>query len=176
MHHPLMLTLVIAALLAGCSPAAAPPGPTPPPDKPATSATPDKPRVPETLQAPDWVRQGRYTLVSARPTLEQRQPLLQMVEVSIPPALHSDVGEALRHVLQRSGYSLCPDVPPQALLFSRPLPAVHYQIGPMALIDALTILGGPAWELSVDPLNRSVCYALRSPSPAAPVGTLGLAP
>ncbi|WP_455926533.1 PFGI-1 class ICE element type IV pilus protein PilL2 [Pseudomonas putida] len=173
MHRPLMLTLGIAALLAGCSHAAPPPGPIPSPDKPATPA---KPLVPETLQAPDWVRQGRYTLVSTRPTLEQRQPLLQMVEVSIPPALHSDVGEALRHVLQRSGYSLCPDVPPQALLFSRPLPAVHYQIGPMALIDALTILGGPAWKLSVDPLNRSVCYALRSPSPAAPVGTLGLAP
>ncbi|WP_416427702.1 PilL N-terminal domain-containing protein (plasmid) [Pseudomonas sp. App30] len=173
MHRPLMLTLVIAALLVGCSHAAPPPRPTPAPDKPATPA---KPRVPETLQAPDWVRQSRYTLVSARPTLEQRQPLLQMVEVSIPPALHSDVGEALRHVLQRSGFSLCPDVAPQALLFSRPLPAVHYQIGPMALIDALTILGGPAWELSVDPLNRSVCYALRSPSPAAPVGTLGLVP
>ena len=173
MHRPLMLTLVIAALLAGCSHAAAPTGPTPAPDKPTTPA---KPLVPDTLQAPDWVRQGRYTLVSTRPTLEQRLPLLQMVEVSIPPKLPSDVGEALRHVLQRSGYSLCPNVPPQALLFSRPLPAVHYQIGPMALIDALAILGGPAWEFSVDPLNRSVCYALRSPSPAAPVGTLGLAP
>jgi len=173
MHRSLMLTLIIAALLAGCSHAVAPPGPTPSPAKPATPANP---RLPETLQASDWVRQGRYTLVSTRPTREQRQPLLQMVEVSIPPTLPSDVGEALRHVLQRSGYSLCPNVPPQALLFSRPLPAVHYQIGPMALIDALAILGGPAWEFSVDPLNRSVCYALRSPSPAAPVGTLGLAP
>lgn len=173
MHRPLMLTLVIAALLVGCSHAPPPPRPTLAPDKPATPANL---RVPETRQVPDWVRQGRYTLVNARPTLEQRQPLLQMVEVSIPPALHSDVGEALRHVLQRSGYSLCPDVPPQSLLFSRPLPAVHYQFGPMALIDALTILGGGAWELGVDPLNRSVCYALRSPSPAAPVGTLGLAP
>lgn len=61
-------------------------------------------------------------------------------------------------------------------LFSRFLPAVQHQLGPMALLDALTILGGPAWRLVIDPVERSVCYALRAPVPAPPQPPLEIAP
>jgi len=100
----------------------------------------------------------------------------QLVNVQIAPALHATVGEALRHVLQRSGYSLCPDSPAVARLFHRPLPAVHHDLGPISLLDALTIVGGPAWRLDIDPVERSVCYALRLPPPEPPFSTLETAP
>lgn len=170
MSHPLMFTLFVVTTLVGCSSALAPP------DLPSSQpTTPVRSKVQAAPEAPAWVHQGRYTLASTRPTLDQRQPLLQMIEVHLPSALDSNVGQALRHVLQRSGYALCPDAPPQALLFSRPLPAVHLHLGPMTLLDALSVLGGPAWELSVDPLNRSVCYALRMPPPATPANSLEIA-
>ena len=85
-------------------------------------------------------------------------------------------GDALRHVLQRSGYSLCTNRAEVTTLFSRFLPAVQHQLGPMALLDALTILGGPAWRLVIDPVERSVCYALRAPVPAPPQPPLEIAP
>ncbi|PRA63207.1 pilus assembly protein [Pseudomonas sp. MYb187] len=127
-------------------------------------------------QIPAWVRQDRYTLVTTRPTLEQRQPLYQLVNVQIAPALHATIGEALRHVLQRSGYALCADSAAVDRLFRRPLPAVQHQLGPISLLDALTIIGGPAWRLDVNPVDRTVCYALRVPPPASPFSPLEFTP
>ncbi|MOA40559.1 hypothetical protein D3C78_1624470 [compost metagenome] len=96
--------------------------------------------------------------------------------MQIAPALQANVGEALRHVLQRSGYSLCPDSAVVDRLFRRPLPAVQHQLGPITLLDALTIIGGPAWRLDIDPVERTVCYALRLPPPEPPFSTLEIAP
>ncbi|MNC28123.1 hypothetical protein D3C75_763200 [compost metagenome] len=96
--------------------------------------------------------------------------------MQIAPALHANVGEALRHVLQRTGYSLCPNSAAVDRLFSRPLPAVHHQLGPISLLDALTIIGGPAWQLDIDSVDRTVCYALRSPQSKPPFSTLEIAP
>jgi len=161
-----ILGLMIA--LVGCS--TPPPAPTPAPAEPPLSSLKPKPSIPA------WVRQDRYTLVSTRPTLEQRQPLYQLINVQIAPALQANVGEALRHVLQRSGYSLCPDSAVVDRLFRRPLPAVQHQLGPITLLDALTIIGGPAWRLDIDPVERTVCYALRLPPPEPPFSTLEIAP
>lgn len=169
MHTPTLLTLGLMLTLLGCS--TPPPVPTPvsPAPAPASVAKPKSP-------VPAWARQDRYTLVSTRPTLEQRQPLYQLVNVQIAPGLHATVGEALRHVLKHSGYSLCPDSPAMARLFGRPLPAVHHDLGPVALLDALTVIGGAAWRLDIDPVERSVCYALRLPAPKSPFSTLETAP
>ncbi|HDS0918377.1 TPA: PilL N-terminal domain-containing protein [Pseudomonas putida] len=169
MHIPTLVTLGQMLTLLGCS--TLPPAPVPAPPAPAPTAV-AKPKSP----APVWVRQDRYTLASTRPTLEQRQPLYQLVNVQIAPALHATVREALRHVLQHSGYSLCPDSPAVARLFGHPLPAVHHDLGPISLLDALTVIGGPAWRLGIDSVERSVCYALRLPPPKPPVSTLETAP
>ncbi|MDO7896312.1 PilL N-terminal domain-containing protein [Pseudomonas citrulli] len=104
------------------------------------------------------LRYGRYTLVSTAPTREQRDLLAQIIDISIPSNLSPSVQDALHYVLLRSGYSLCPDAPPVKVLFSRPLPAAHYRLGPIPLRSALQVLAGPAWQLTVDDINRSVCF------------------
>ncbi|MNI10707.1 hypothetical protein D3C73_638280 [compost metagenome] len=169
MHTPTLFTLGLMIALAGCNTSPPAPAPAAPSVSPASLQ-----KLKPTL--PIWVRQDRYTLVNTQPTLEQRQPLYQLINVQIAPALHANVGEALRHVLQRSGYSLCPDSAAVDRLFSRPLPAVHHQLGPISLLDALTIIGGPAWRINIDPVDRTVCYALRSPQPQPPLSTSEIAP
>ncbi|WP_282361582.1 PilL N-terminal domain-containing protein [Pseudomonas sp. PS01300] len=169
MHIPSLFTFGLIAALLGCS---TPPN-APPPAAPAPAPVAQPKPKP---QVHAWVRQDRYTLASTRPTLEQRQPLYQLINVHIAPALHANVGEALRHVLQHSGYSLCPDSAALARLFHRPLPVVHHDLGPISLLDALTIIGGPAWQLDIDPVDRTVCYVLRLPAPEPPFSTLEIAP
>ncbi|MBB0025212.1 PilL N-terminal domain-containing protein [Chitinivorax sp. PXF-14] len=102
-------------------------------------------------------RYGRYTLVEMVPEPAQRDLLRQVIEISIPPTLDAGVGDALRHVLLRTGYRLC-DAPDAASLFTLPLPAAHLRLGPLPLRDALLALAGPAWELSVDDAARAVCF------------------
>lgn len=172
MPTPAFPCLVLMLALAGCSTPPAITGPTAPAKAAPAPATPSKPLS----ESPAWVHQDRYTLVNTRPTLEQRQPLFQLITVQIAPALHATVGDALHHVLQRSGYSLCANRAEVTTLFSRPLPAVQHQLGPVALLDALTILGGPAWRLVIDPVERSVCYELRAPVPAPPHPPMEIAP
>ncbi len=127
------------------------------------SSAPVDPEV-ETESPPvpsDWVpvaRYGRYTLVELTPQAAQHNLLLQVVDVSVPATLHATVGDGLRYVLQRSGYSLCDDDPEVAALYELPLPAAHLQLGPMFLHDALLTLAGPAWELQVGDRARQVCF------------------
>lgn len=104
------------------------------------------------------LRYGRYTLVSTTPTTEQQDLLAQIIEVTIPSNLNSSVQDALLHVLQRSGYSLCPATASVQVLFTQPLPAAHYRLGPITLRNALQVLAGPAWPLTVDEISRSVCF------------------
>ncbi|AXL70979.1 PilL N-terminal domain-containing protein [Pseudomonas aeruginosa] len=139
--------LLLAALAAGC---ATPPAPSPVPDEVAAPAP-----VPEYVPV---VRYGRYTLVELTPTAAQQDLLLQVVDVSIPGTLHASVGDALLHVLQRSGYQLCRGRDTDAL-GSLPLPAAHYHLGPLQLRDALLTLAGPARTLHVEHSTRRVCFS-----------------
>lgn len=107
---------------------------------------------------PAELRYGRYTQVSTEPTTEQRDLLAQIIDVNIPSSLGPSVQEALQYVLQRSGYALCPVTASVRVLFSRPLPAAHYRLGPIPLRIALQVLAGPAWQLTTDEINRSVCF------------------
>lgn len=111
------------------------------------------------------VRQGRYTLVELVPEPAQRDPMQQVVEVVIPPKLDGSVGDAMRHVLLRTGYRLCETADAMSL-YALPLPAAHLRLGPLGLRDALLTLAGPAWVLSVDDASRQVCFQ-RQPAPAS---------
>ena len=113
------------------------------------------------------IRYGRYTLVSTAPTTEQQDLLAQIIDVSIPSSLSPSVQDALHYVLLRSGYSLCPDATAVKVLFSRSLPAAHYQLGPIPLRNALQVLAGPAWQLTVNDVNRSVCFEQRKADTSA---------
>jgi len=155
--------LLLAALAAGC---ATPPPPLPVPDEVA-------------IPAPEYIpviRYGRYTLVELTPAAAQQDLLLQVVDVSIPDMLHANVADALRHVLQRSGYQLCNGLETDALS-DLPLPVAHYQLGPMQLRDALLTLTGPARQLHVDHATRSVCFSQPlNTSTEAPSATANIDP
>ena len=145
--------LLLTTLAAGC---ATPPPPPPVPDEAAAPA-------PEYIPI---VRYGRYTLVELTPTAAQQDLLLQVVDVSIPNTLHASVGDALQHVLRRSGYQLCSGRETEAL-HTLPLPAAHYQIGPVQLRDALLVLAGPARTLHIEHAARRICFSRSSePTPA----------
>ncbi|WP_409161614.1 TcpQ domain-containing protein [Pectobacterium sp. B2J-2] len=133
------------------------------------------PRVNDIYQnrSPEVVRYDRYTLVSTRPADSQRDPLNQMIDITMPPQLVRSVGDGFRYLLLESGYSLCPSTSSTfSELLGRPLPGVQRNIGPVRLSEALQIVAGPAWRLRVDDVNREICFVLRdeyrSFAPAAP--------
>jgi type IV pili sensor histidine kinase/response regulator len=109
------------------------------------------------------LRTGRYTLVSTAAQAGQSNLLEQTVQIRIPTRLKATVADGMKHTLDRSGYQLCSAKGKPALetLFSRPLPAAHYELGPMPLHAALQLLGGPSYQLQVEPVTREVCYGLR---------------
>lgn len=110
------------------------------------------------------MRTGRYQLVSARASNGQQHLLEQMVDVDIPTGSQPTVGDALRYVLRGTGYELCDSRgAEQNYLYSRPLPAPHYQFGPMPLREALQMLAGESWTLDADRITRTVCYEPQEP-------------
>lgn len=113
---------------------------------------------PETPEYIPVVRYGRYTLVELAPNAAQRDLLLQTVDVSMPEDARATVGDGLRHVLNRSGYSLCQTAHAVIELYALPLPAAHLHLGPMTLRDALLTLAGPVWELHADDHARQICF------------------
>jgi conjugative transfer region protein (TIGR03748 family) len=143
-----------AILLSGCATSAAPP---------TSALQTTRPRCAPRFRSPRQlplspaasadltpvVRYGRYTLSNWCPEPAQRDLMRQVVEVVIPPSLDTNVGDALRHVLRRSGYRLC-DTADSAALYALPLPAAHLHLGPLMLRDALLTLAGPAWDVSID--------------------------
>ena len=151
-----------ASLGAGCAT-------TVPSSTPADSSGAVEPAISQSQFIP-VARYGRYTLVELEPTAVQRDLLLQVIEVSLPDTVQATVGDALNHVLRRSGYRLCSG-PETDALDALQLPAAHYRIGPMALRDALLTLAGPAWRLNVEEGARVVCFTSAT-IPAEPAGSL----
>ncbi|MCO2937783.1 pilus assembly protein PilL [Pseudomonas aeruginosa] len=108
------------------------------------------------------VRYGRYTLVSTQPDAGQRDLMAQIIDVNIPSSMNPSVKDAMQYVMSRSGYSLCPaDAGHVNILYTRPLPAAQYKLGPMTLRNTLQVLSGPAWQVKVDEVARQVCFVLR---------------
>lgn len=148
--------LTLSLLTAGCSHTST--------SSEALPRIPNNPRVSDIYQgqSPEVVRYDKYTLVSTRPADAQRDPLNQMIDITMPSQLVRSVGDGFRYLLLESGYSLCPASSSVfSELLSRPLPAVQRAIGPVRLSEALQILAGPAWRLRVDDVNREVCFTLR---------------
>ncbi|UXZ99088.1 TcpQ domain-containing protein [Pseudomonas phytophila] len=165
----------VLALIAGCAQQ----------ETKAVSSGIDESRNPELL-TPDLyqgskgadasnVRYSRYTVVNTSPGAEQRDLMSQIIDVSIPGNMRPSVQDAMQYVVDRSGYSLCPSSTEHVnILYTRPLPAAQYKLGPMTLRDTLQVLAGPAWQVKVNEVTRGVCFVLRpgyqlpdSPKPAA---------
>ena len=174
-----LTTLSLVALVAGCAIQKAEQPPKPAfdssrnpewlsPDIYPNGATPEKEPV---------VRYGRYTLVSTQPDASQRDLMAQIIDVTIPSSMNPSVRDAMLYVVDRSGYALCPPSSQHVdILYTRPLPAAQYKLGPMTLRNTLQVLAGPAWQVKVDEVNRQVCFVLRPgyqlPTPSAPTGQL----
>ncbi|ERT15327.1 pilus assembly protein PilL [Pseudomonas sp. CAH-1] len=171
-----LTTLSLAALVAGCAIQKAEQPPKPAfdssrnpewlsPDIYPNGASPEKEPV---------VRYGRYTLVSTQPDASQRDLMAQIIDVTIPSSMNPSVRDAMLYVVDRSGYALCPPSSQHVnILYTRPLPAAQYKLGPMTLRNTLQVLAGPAWQVKVDEVNRQVCFVLRTgyqlpPSAPAP--------
>jgi len=112
------------------------------------------------LQAGD-IQTGRYSMFSMAPTQAQADLLATTVTIQLPARIQI-IGEAVRYLLQRSGYRLATlesTGPDTLALFALPLPAVHRHLGPMTLHDALETLAGPAFHLVQDPVHRLITFA-----------------
>lgn len=106
------------------------------------------------------IQSGRYSMYSAAPTQAQAELLEATVTVQLPARIQT-IGEAMRYLLQRSGYRLAATestVPETLALFALTLPAVHRHLGPMTLRDALETLAGPAFHLVQDPVHRLITF------------------
>ena len=113
----------------------------------------------ENLQANE-LQIGRYTLYAATPTEAQVDLLATTITIQFPERIQT-VGEAVRYLLQRSGYRLATAKsiePDTTQLFALPLPAVHQNLGPMTLRDALETVAGPAFNLAQDPVHRLITF------------------
>ena len=124
--------------------------------------------------SPEVVRYGRYTLVTGTPDGGKKYLLDQMVNIDMRTKKgktypYMSVRQGIEKTLQGTGYSLCNLVPSDVQsLFSLPLPRVHYEFGPTKLRDALQMLAGEAFELTLNDPIRQVCFARRSVIPQPP--------
>ncbi|EEM6324269.1 hypothetical protein C9H16_22790 [Salmonella enterica] len=123
-----------------------------------------KPAAPADIwqRSPEVTREGRYTLVSVKSADAQREPLNQLIDITMPGSLVNSVGDGFRYLLFQSGYSLCGRYGADfSELLNRPLPAVQRHLGPVRLSEALQVVAGPAWRMTVDEVNREVCFVMR---------------
>lgn len=109
-------------------------------------------------------RVGRYSELTAVPKPGQANPLESLITLTFPGQIQS-VGQALNHVLARSGWQLADAAasdPTLPRLMGLPLPESQRSLGPIAVVDALGVLCGDAYTVVVDPVNRLISCELRS--------------
>jgi conjugative transfer region protein (TIGR03748 family) len=186
-----------AALLFGC--AAAPNSASPVTATPAAAPAPapTKAPAPASTQAPvpktrpaDEVQVGRYTTLAPVLSEADTEPLAVVAKVYFPRSTVSTVGDAVRHLLLRTGYRLAGedrlDARARDLLDLR-LPDNQRVLGPYRVDAMLGALVGRSFSLVADPASRVITYvaagnaatplAMRgAPSLARPSSTASAAP
>jgi conjugative transfer region protein (TIGR03748 family) len=129
--------------------------------------------------AGDAVQLGRYTTADPTPAASVANPLSVIATVSFPRGYVQTVGDAVRHLLARTGYQLVEeaqlDDSARALL-RLPLPESHRQLGPYRVDAMLQALLGDAWRVQVDALTRSVRFAAAASPTTGPLATAAAAP
>ena len=110
------------------------------------------------LTAENPVAIARYAYLMPGSSHAQRHPLqVTLTRIRFPQEI-ATVGEAISHLLTRSGYRLDEQRShwAETILMPQPLPEVHRDLGPIHLSEALTVLAGSAWRLKVNPLYRTL--------------------
>lgn len=108
------------------------------------------------------VRVGRYSYIAPIATAEQSNPLNVVISLKLPQQIEN-VGTAIEFLLQRSGYRLEKNVNKEAtaMLYDLDIPAVHRDLGPITLENALQTLTGPEWDLKINKLTRKITFFAR---------------
>lgn len=106
---------------------------------------------------------SRYVSAVAEPTSTQRDVLNSIIDVSFPERV-TLVGQAVEYVLPPYGYRLEVDdetSASQLVLLTLPLPDPHRTLGPITVRDVLDVLGGESFELTINPVRRTIEYRLK---------------
>jgi len=114
------------------------------------------------VNASEPVQVGRYT--SINPVASNQQANILSVVVTIPFNKNVEtVGDAINHLLLRSGYQLAAlksSDPMLPVLLNSSLPEIHRKLGPITIENALHVLAGSAWDLVIDPVHRMISFEL----------------
>lgn len=150
-------------LLAGCATA---PAPSPATTAQAahasnTAAQRTEPGKATTASTTNEVQVARYTTLAPVPSEADSEPLAVVAKVHFPrPAVHT-VGDAVRHLLLRTGYQLAAedrlDERARGVLAMR-LPDNQRVLGPYRVDTMLGVLLGRPFRLVADPASRTVTY------------------
>lgn len=103
---------------------------------------------------------GRYSVMAAQPAPGQQNLLAVTRTIRMPKDVHS-VGEAVRWVLQPSGYRLAGEEQLSAevrAMLTLPLPAAHRHFDALPLHTVLELIAGPAFHLVEDPVHRLIAF------------------
>ena len=108
------------------------------------------------------VSESRYTSVALGAEISQTNLLEGIVEISIPAEIDT-VGQSLEYLIAPHGFAIGEpqEAKEQYLLFALPLPESHRHLGPMSLREAIHILGGESFEPVINPVMRSLTFALK---------------
>jgi type IV pili sensor histidine kinase/response regulator len=109
----------------------------------------------------------RYSVVVTGSTAGQRDLLAVTAVTSIPSDIES-LGDALRWVLQGSGYRLAanPVLSEEVrIMLELPLPAVHRHFELMPLKTVMELMIGPAFYVVQDSVHRLIAFELCSTTP-----------
>jgi conjugative transfer region protein (TIGR03748 family) len=133
----------------------------------------------------DESRVARYSTITLAPSPTARAPLAVIATVNFPRGHVQTVGDAVQHLLLRTGYQLERDrlTRRAAAVLAMPLPDSHRRLGPYRVDQMLSVLLGEPWVLSVDAASRTVTYAAsgdtsplaNQPAPASPNAPTGTA-
>lgn len=103
---------------------------------------------------------ARYTTSNVAPSAAARAPLAVIATVNFPRGHVATVGDALEHLLLRTGYQLNRErltVKATAVL-GMPLPDSQRRLGPYRVDQMLSVLLGDPWVLGIDAATRTVTY------------------
>lgn len=118
--------------------------------------------------AVDDVQVGRYTTLARVPSEADAEPLAVVAKVHFPRPGVNTVGDAVRHLLLRTGYRLADgDRLDEGvrLLLSLSLPDNHRVLGPYRVDAMLGALVGRSFRLVADPTSRVVTYVTAAGNP-----------
>jgi len=107
------------------------------------------------------LRLGRYRTISVA-AAEQMAVMSAPVTVEFPEGVQT-VGQAVEFVLKGSGFQIASDdagASVRVALTDLPLPAAHRSLGPVTLQQLLKVLGGPGFQLVIDPVHRLISFEL----------------